>query len=66
MSQTNTNFKRVKYRNHEPVGWIYAGSFGDNDIYMKNELRRMIDRTTGRVLFEYYDSEKTVEYKTER
>jgi hypothetical protein len=37
-------------------GWKQVGCFGFNNIYMKNELRRLVDTTTGQVIIEYFIS----------
>ena len=35
-------------------GWTYLLTFGDDlDIYAQGDMRRAVDRETGRVLFEY-------------
>ncbi len=44
----------VKTRNVDDLtGWEQVGYFGSNNIYMKNELRRLVDGTTSQVIIEY-------------
>ena len=54
MSQNNNIVSIVKTRKADDLtGWEQVSSFGSYFIYTKKELRRVVNKTTSRVIIEY-------------
>lgn len=60
----NTELTVITRNVDELTGWKWVGYFSSYGIFAKDELRRVVDAITGRVIVEYSIPGETVTLKT--